>query len=191
MTPPGWSAVLDACDDPVAVEHGERARELVGDEDAPARGRGVVRLAAGRRVGADAAGEPHADEPVGVLGGDEHAAPVACQVARRGGQRDAAAHHARRAVDERELVGAAEADRDEPGARVGDDALRLEADGHDPPVGPGRGRRRGRRLGGRRQLVRARGAAAGEQPEEQEERGARHDAASMARGNDHAMTAGG
>ena len=171
-----------ARDDPVALEHREPVGELVGHEDPPAGGRGVVGLAARGRAVERAARERDAQQRVGVLRGNQHR-PARCgqrEVPRRRRQRHAPHHVAGRAVDERQRIRAPQPDRHEPGPRIRRHALGLEAHAHDPPRGSGARGRRGRGLGGRRELLRRGRAAAGEQGQEQREECERQDRGSVA-----------
>ena len=77
------------------------------------------------------------------------------------GQRDRAAQLAVAAVDERQARRVAQADREQAGGGVGDDALGLTVEREHPARGLARGRRRARRLGRQRQVADAARPAAG------------------------------
>ena len=151
----------DAGDAAVAVEHGQRVGELVADEDAPA---GRAASCGSRPVRARVTAPPGSAtwSSASASSAGTSTGPPARRA--RGGAERRAAGRAASTVPLRRPRAPARpgcAARRRPArSRVGGDALRLEADRHEPPVGLRGERRRGGGLGGGRQLVARRRAAA-------------------------------
>ena len=169
----------DAPRDAALADHRQRVAALVADRVRAAGQRGEV-----VRVGPDAHALQHpprgqADREEGVrrLRRHEHGATGTGQrqVPRPPGQRDRAAHLAVTAVDECQAGGLAQADRQQAGDGVGDDALGLAVERQHPARRLVRGHRRPRGLGGQRQVAHAARPTA---------RGHGHDAEDQQRGQE-------